>query len=147
MEIRPLSETYAVSPQITAEDASAIKAAGFDTVICNRPDGEIPADLHVEALRPAMEAAGLKLVVNPMPGGGLTMEHIEAQRDAIEAGERVLAYCASGNRSSILWALALAGTRPTEELVAAGAQYGYQVPQFRDLIDSLAQQGGAETGA
>ncbi len=141
MDIRPLSDAYAVSPQIAPEDIPDIAAAGFDTVVCNRPDGEVPPELHVEALRPAIEAAGLTLVVNPMPGGGLTMDHIAAQRSAIEDGGKVLAYCASGNRSSILWALALAGTRPTEDLVAAGAQYGYQTPQFRDLIEKLAQDG------
>ena len=140
MDIRPLSETYAVTPQITPDDIAAIKAAGFQTVICNRPDGEIPPDLHAETLRPLVEGAGLAYVVNPMSGGGLTMDHITAQRAAIDAGGKVLAYCASGNRSSILWALALAGTQPTDTLIAAGAQYGYQAGQFRDLIDRLAGQ-------
>lgn len=138
MDIRPLSETYSVSPQITPEDVANIKAAGFETVICNRPDGEIPPDLHAETLRKAVEAAGLRFVLNPMAGGGLTLDHVDAQRAAIDSGGRVLAYCASGNRSSILWALALAGRQPTDALIAAGAQYGYQAGQFRDLIDRLA---------
>lgn len=140
MDIRPLSDDYAVSPQITAEDAPAIAAAGFDTVVCNRPDTEIPPELQAEALRPAIEAAGLRLVVNPVVGGALSEENVRAQKAAMEGGGRVLAYCASGNRSSIVWALALAGTRPTDELVAAGAKYGYQVPQFRELIERLARE-------
>lgn len=142
MDIRPLDENYAVSPQIAPEDIAAIAAAGFTTVIDNRPDGEIPPELHAEALRPAFEAAGIALVVNPVVGGALTMENVTAQRAAIDsASGKVLAYCASGNRSSIVWALAMAGRRPTGDLVAAGAQYGYQVPQFRDMIDKLAAQG------
>ena len=44
MDIRRLTETYAVSPQITPEDVAAIKAAGFTTIINNRPDGEIPVE-------------------------------------------------------------------------------------------------------
>ena len=138
MDIRPLTETYAVTPQIAPEDIAAIAEAGFQTVICNRPDGEIPPELHLSALRPALEAAGLKVVENPMSGGGLTMEHIDTQRAAIDAGGKVLAYCASGNRSSILYALAMAGRAPTDDLIEAGARYGYQVPQFRDLIERLA---------
>ncbi len=144
MEIRPLDDRYAVSPQITPEDIPAIAAAGFTTVIDNRPDAEIPPELHAETLRPALEAAGITLVVNPVVGGALTMENVEAQRAGMKAagqdgaGGKVLAYCASGNRSSIVWALALAGQRPTDELIAAGTQYGYQVAQFRDLIDKLA---------
>lgn len=139
LDIRPLDGSYAVSPQIMPEDIPAIAEAGYTTVIDNRPDTEIPPELHAEALRPALEAAGIALVVNPVLGGALTMDNVEAQRAAIEgAKSKVLAYCASGNRSSIVWALAHAGRRPTDELVAAGAQYGYQVPQFRDLIDKLA---------
>ncbi len=39
MEIRALTPTYAVSPQIEATDLPAIKAAGYTTIIDNRPDG------------------------------------------------------------------------------------------------------------
>jgi len=140
MDIRPLTDAYSVTPQILAEDIPAIAAAGFTTVICNRPDGENPADLAAEALRPAIEAAGMVLVVNPVIGGALTMENVEAQRAALDgASGKVLAYCASGNRSSIVWALANAGRMPVDDLIAPGARYGYQVAQFRGLIEQLAQ--------
>ncbi|WP_068300089.1 TIGR01244 family sulfur transferase [Pararhodobacter sp. CCB-MM2] len=142
MDIRPLDATYSVTPQITQEDIPAIKAAGFTTVICNRPDREIPDALHASAMQQAVEAAGLAFVVNPVTGGALTMENVDLQREAIDgATGPVLAYCASGNRSSIVWALALAGRQPTDALIEAGAQYGYQAGQFRELIDRLAQQG------
>jgi uncharacterized protein (TIGR01244 family) len=142
MDIRPIAEGYAVSPQIAPEDVPAIAARGFTTVICNRPDTEVPHELAAAVIRIAVEAAGLRFVDNPMAGGGLTMDHIEAQRAALDgATGPVLAYCASGNRSTILWALANAGRKPTAELVQAGAPYGYQVPMFRDLIERLAQQG------
>lgn len=142
MDIRPLTDTYSVTPQILPEDVPAIAAAGFTTVICNRPDGEIPADLAAEAMRALVEGAGMAFVVNPVIGGALTMDNVTAQRAAIDgAPGKVLAYCASGNRSSIVWALANAGRRPTDDLIAAGAQYGYQTAQFRGLIDQLAQQG------
>jgi len=143
MDIRPLSEVYAVSPQIQPEDIEAIAAAGIAVVICNRPDGEIPQDLAAEIMRPLVEAAGMAFVVNPIIGGALTMENVEAQRAALDGTDRkILAYCASGNRSSIVWALALAGRQPTDDLIAVGAPYGYQIAQFRGLIDQLAQQSG-----
>jgi len=109
-------------------------------VICNRPDAENPAPLQAEAVRAAAEAAGLVFVLNPVMPGQLTMENVETQRAAIDgAPGKVLAYCASGNRSSIVWALANAGRVPTDDLIAAGARYGYQLAQFRDMIDRLAQ--------
>jgi len=142
MDIRPIAEGYAVTPQIEPADVPDIAAQGFTTVICNRPDGEVPHELSAQVIRAAVEAAGLTFIENPMAGGALAMDHITAQRAALDgAGGPVLAYCASGNRSTILWALANAGRRPTDELVRAGADYGYQVPQFRDLIDRLAGNG------
>lgn len=140
MDIRPLNDSYAVSPQILPEHLAEIAAQGFTCVICNRPNAEIPAELSAEAMQAAAEAAGLAFVVNPVVGGALTMENVEAQRAAIDGTDgKILAYCASGNRSSIVWALANAGRMPTDDLIAAGTQYGYQTAQFRDLIERLAQ--------
>jgi uncharacterized protein (TIGR01244 family) len=140
MDIRSLTPDYAVSPQIDMTDLPAIKAAGFTTVIDNRPDGEIPPHLHTEAMRAAAEAAGLTFVANPVIGGALTMANVQAQGAAIaEATGPVLAYCASGNRSSICWALSQAGTRPVDELVGLPARHGYNLEGLRPQIEALAR--------
>ena len=142
MDIRPLTDSYAVSPQIAPGDLAAIKAAGFTTVIDNRPDGEIPADLHFGPMQAAAEALGLTFVVNPVIGGAMTIANVAAQKAAIAAANGpVLAYCASGNRSSVVWALAHAGSRPTDELIAIPARFGYQLEGVRGQIDTLARQG------
>lgn len=140
MDIRHLTDTYAVSPQITPDDVATIAGAGFTTVICNRPDGEIPPDVQADALRRAVEAAGLRFVVNSVVGGAITMENVTAQGDALTASTGpVLAYCASGNRSSIVWALSQAGTRPTDELIAIPAKFGYALEPFRPTLEQLAK--------
>lgn len=142
MDIRQLTETYAVSPQITQADLPELKAAGFTTIIDNRPDGEIPGDLHSAAMRQAAEAIGLTFVANPIIGGGMTMANVAAQKAAIDAATGpVFAYCASGNRSSVVWALAHAGKMPTNDLIAIPAKYGYQLEGVRGQIDALAQKG------
>jgi len=142
MDIRALTPSYAVSPQITPEDLPAIKAAGYGVVIDNRPDGEIPPALHTAVMQAAAEALGLHFVVNPVIGGALTAANVAAQRAAIAtASGPVLAYCASGNRSSIVWALALAGQRPTDELIAIPARFGYQLEGLRGQLDALAGKG------
>lgn len=138
MDIRPLTPHYAVSPQIAPEDMPAIKAAGFTTIIDNRPDTEIPAELQTEQMRQAAEAAGLAFIANPVIGGGLTMDNVEAQKKGMEAASGpVLAYCASGNRSSQVWALSQAGQRPTDELIATPARHGYQLEGLRATLDAL----------
>ena len=138
MDIRPLTADYAVSPQISPADLPAIKAAGFTTVIDNRPDGEIPPELQAAAMRAAAEALGLTFVLNPVQPGGWTPETVASQRAAMDAAKGpVFAYCASGNRCSIVWALAEAKRRPVEELVGIPARHGYQLDHLRPRIADL----------
>jgi len=139
MQIRHLTPDFAVSPQITPEDVAAIKAAGFVTVVCNRPDAEIPADLHAAEMRKLVEAQGLEFILNPLIPGAFTPENIATQGQAQEkARGPVFAYCASGNRSSIAWAMSQAGRIATDELIARAAQQGYNLEPFRARIDGLA---------
>lgn len=140
MDIRKLTEDYAVSPQVDPEDFAAIKAAGFTRVINNRPDGEIPPSHRSDVMRAAAEAAGLDYVENPVIGGALTMDNVTAQAEAMEAATGpVLAYCASGNRSSIVWALAKAGEMEADDLIGLPARHGYNLEGLRPQIAALAR--------
>ncbi len=40
MDIKTIDKTISVSPQISVDDLAAIRAAGYRSIICNRPDGE-----------------------------------------------------------------------------------------------------------
>lgn len=141
MEIRQISPSYAVSPQIDPSDLPQIAAAGFKAIICNRPDAEIPPSHHAEAMQVAAQAAGLKFTYIPVTHQGLNMEMVSGQAAAMEAaGGPVLAYCASGTRSSIVWSLSQAGKLPTDEIIAATAAAGYELGGMRGQIDMLAQQ-------
>jgi uncharacterized protein (TIGR01244 family) len=142
MDIRPLTDRYAVAPQILPEDFAALAADGVTTVICNRPDMEVPPELQADAMRAAAEAAGLRFVENPIMGGGLTLEAIETQGTALtEAEGNVLAYCASGTRSAIVWALSQAGQMPTDDIIAATARGGYALDGLAPQIEALAARG------
>ncbi len=141
MDIRALTPDYAVSPQIDPSDLAAIKAAGFTTIIDNRPDGEIPDSLQAERMRLAAEALGLTFVSNPVTPGMFTDQVIETQRKAVEnSSGPVFAYCASGNRSSCVWALMNAGAKPLEELVGAPARFGYNLTPLVPMIEARARR-------
>lgn len=141
MDIRPLTPDYAVSPQIDPVDMAAIKAAGYVMVIDNRPDAEIPPSHHTDAMAAAAKAAGLAFVANPVIGGALTMENVEAQANAIAtANGPVFAYCASGNRSSIVWALSNAGKMPTDDLIGIPARFGYNLEGLRGQLDAMGKR-------
>ncbi len=138
MDIRPLTPDYAVSPQIEPGDLPAIKAAGFTTIIDNRPNGEIPGHLHDKVMQAAAESMGFTFVVNPIIGGAMTEANVTAQRAAMDAAQGpVFAYCASGNRCSVVWAMAMAGSMPADDLVGIPARFGYQLDHLRPQIAAL----------
>lgn len=141
MDIRALTPSYAVSPQIELADLAAIKDAGYLVVIDNRPDAEIPEPLHTEAMRAQAEALGLTFVANPVIGGAITMANVTTQAETIAAAQGpVFAYCASGNRSSVVWALAHAGKVATDDLIAVPARFGYNLEPLRAQIEALVPQ-------
>lgn len=140
MDIRQISPDYAVTPQIEPADVPAIKAAGFRAIICNRPDVEVPHELSSDVIRIAAEAAGLGFVVNPVTHQTLNMDMVATQMAAMQdAGGPVLAYCASGTRSSIVWSLGQAGHMPADAIIAATAKAGYDLAGLRPRLDALAE--------
>jgi uncharacterized protein (TIGR01244 family) len=143
MESRRITDTYSVAPQITAEDLAGLRAAGFSTVICNRPDCEVPDDLSAARIRDAAEAAGLDFHDLPLTHDSMSPERIARQRRICEnAAGPVLAYCASGTRCTIVWALGEAGHRTTDEILSMARAAGYDLAPLRPRIDALASEGG-----
>ena len=105
MEVRQITDDYAVSQQITPDEVAAIKAAGFKSVICNRPDGEQPGQPSHDDIKTAVEAAGLAFRYIPVISGQMTADNVADQAQALEEIEGpVLAYCRSGTRCTNLYA-------------------------------------------
>ncbi|HCP82175.1 MAG TPA: TIGR01244 family phosphatase [Octadecabacter sp.] len=139
MDIRQLTPDFAVSPQIDPQDLPAIAALGFSTIVANRPDAEVPPSHQVEAMQAAATAAGIELVVLPVTHVTLTPDLGAQLQDArANAKGPVLAYCASGTRSTIVWALSQAGKRDTNEIIETAAQNGYDLSMMRSQLDALA---------
>ena len=138
MDIRPLTPRYSVSPQIAAEDLSAIAEAGFATVICNRPDVEVPPSHRAAAIQVAAEAAGLRFEVLELTHQTMTPANVALQRQMIEESSGpVLAYCASGTRCSVIWALGQAGTMPVDDVLARTSQAGYALDGLRPTLEQI----------
>ncbi len=138
MEIRPITPRYAVSPQITVEDVPAIAEAGFVKVICNRPNAEVPADMQSDAIGDAVRAAGLEYEVLELTHQTMTPENVSRQRDMAETcSGPVLAYCASGTRCSVVWALGQCDRMSTDEILTATTNAGYQLENLRPALDQI----------
>jgi len=141
MDIRQITDAYAVAPQIEPTDMVAVAAAGFVAVINNRPDAEVSGPQLSTPMQVAAEAAGLRYIANPVVNGALTLDMVTNQGTAVaQVDGPVLAWCRSGTRSSIVWALSQAGKMPTKDIIAQLATAGYQIPGLDQQIDQLASQ-------
>ena len=139
-DFRPLSNSFFASEQLSIADIAAAKAEGVTTIVNNRPDGEDPSAPQSDAVRAEAEAAGLSYVSIPIGHSGFSEPQIDAMINAMEKAEgKVLAYCRSGTRSTLLWALSNAklGADPNEISRLAMAA-GYDVSPVRPMMDMLA---------
>lgn len=101
MNIRPINEEYSVSGQIQVADLDEIKALGFKSIVCHRPDGEEAGQPSFDAI--AARASELGLAIKHIPVGpmGVTPDAVAAMVDALDDFERpMLGYCRSGARST-----------------------------------------------
>lgn len=141
MDIRYITPDYAVSPQIIAEDVPAIAEAGFKLVICNRPDAEVTPDLAAESIRAAVEAAGLAFEALPLTQDTMTLDNAARHRALLEGAQGpVLAYCRSGTRCSIVWALGHAATMSADDILSKTSAAGYQLDQLRQTLTQISGQ-------
>lgn len=139
MQINTLSDDYSVSPQIEVCDVPSIIQAGFKSVICNRPDQENPEPRQIEAIKAAVEAAGMEFAENVFDPSSFGPDKIERQAELLaQLPSPVFAYCASGNRCSIVWAFAQAGRIATDTILDATTQAGYQLAHLRPQLEMLA---------
>lgn len=139
-DFRPLGDRVLASPQIEPRDIAAAKAQGVTLVINNRPEGEASDQTPGAEIEAAARAAGLDYVAIPVGGSGFGEPQVQAMAEALARAEgKVLAYCRSGTRSTLLWSLAQAQAgRDPDEIAAAAAAAGYDVTPVRPAIDMLA---------
>ncbi|MFK4004844.1 TIGR01244 family sulfur transferase [Qipengyuania sp. NPDC077563] len=145
VEFKQLREGMLASPQIEAGDVARAKEAGVTLIINNRPDGEAgdqPAGADIEA---AAQANGIAYRSIPVSSAGFSLPQIEEMKAALdEADGTVLAFCRSGTRSTILWALAKAKSgAPVDQLSDDASAAGYDLSGIQPTMKMLSRQSGS----
>ncbi len=107
---RWLTSDFATAGQLTADDMAQAAAAGFRSVINNRPDFEGGAGQPTsQAVEQAAAAAGLEYAFLPVQSAYQTPDEIARMRALLEQLPKpVLAYCRSGARTTNLFRAAQA---------------------------------------
>lgn len=136
---RKLTDTIYVSPQIGLDEIAEAARIGIKLIINNRPEGESDDQLPGPAVEAAARTVGVDYVAIPVTHSGFSEPQVAAMAKALnEAEGPVLAYCRSGTRSTLLWALSEAsqGGDP-DALTNMAAKAGYDANPVRPLMDML----------
>lgn len=136
-----LDDNFYVAGQIQPDDIPELTLAGIKTIVNNRPDGEDPATqpfgLEIEA---AAREHGIEVVNIPFTTQTLTSVEVAEFIDVLErrGGEPMLAFCRSGNRSSLVWAAAKVGLgTPLDEVIEKAGRAGYDLRSAAPFLHNL----------
>lgn len=142
MEPRRLTDQFSAAPQITVADVAAAKAAGFGFIVNNRPEGESADQTSGDDIEAACLEAGLGYCAIPVDHTGFSAEQVAALSALMVSPRPILAYCRSGTRSTMLWALASAsrGDAP-DHLIDQALAAGYDVRALRPAMEQLRGEG------
>ena len=127
MNIIKLTDTLAVSAQITPADVAVIAEAGYRVLINNRPDGEettqpANADIEAAAVAAGLEYHHLPCNARDFPGNGFA-----DMRNLLDDPERpVLAFCRTGTRCTNLW-VASCDEAGRARAIDTGRQLGFDL--------------------
>src|SRR3546814_11366594 len=126
MEIKTINAQLGVSPQIQPGEVAAIAAAGYRSIICNRPDGEEAGQPPAAAIAEVAHRHKIGFAHIPVVSGQMTGTDAMLMANALaELPSPILAFCRSGSRSEKLAAMA---TAPSASY--AGPDYDVRIPRW-----------------
>ena len=133
---RQLDDKTLIAGQIRPEDVPALKELGVTLIVNNRPDYEDAGQPEGDDIEAAAKAAGIGYRHVPI-ARGMGPSDIEAMREAMHsAGEgKLFAFCRSGNRSALAWAVAKSEDGvPSAELNRMANEAGFDLGPVAHLI-------------
>lgn len=142
MAIEKISDYLYISKQLDERNIKRIaQFEGIKTVICNRPDGEEPGQPDFETVKHWLNEAGIEHVVYlPATMDTITDDTLlqEFQETVAKSPAPILAYCRTGTRSALMWALnqAKRGVEVNSVIKAADLA-GVDLSKARDKLEAV----------
>ena len=138
MKFAKINNELTVSDQITIEDLKEIQAQGYKTIFCNRPDQESEGQLTFSIIEKEAQNLGIKAIHQPVIGGQISDDDIAQFGSSFELAQKpIFAYCRTGTRCSMLWALSHAKTLPIDEILNKTQIAGYDLSPLLERLNSL----------
>jgi len=134
--LRQLDDKTLVSGQIKPEEVAGLRDQGVTMIVNNRADHEDAGQPLAADIEAAAEQAGIEYRFIPI-ARGIGPADVDAMQDALrECGDgKLLAFCRSGNRSTLAWAVARSAEGvPREELERGAAQAGVDLGPVAHLL-------------
>ena len=135
-ETRQLDDKTLVSGQILPADVAEFQRQGVTMIVNNRPDHEDEDQPLSGEIEEAAGQAGVEYRFIPIVRG-IGPADVDAMHHAMcETGDgKLLAFCRSGTRSTLAWAVARARQgAPREELEAGAAEAGVDLNAVAHLL-------------
>jgi uncharacterized protein (TIGR01244 family) len=136
---RKLTEDMLVAPQISLDAVVEAARQGVTLIINNRPEDESADQTPGPDIETAARSAGMEYIAIPVTHAGFAEWQVMAMAEALETADgKILAYCRSGTRSTLLWALARAskGDHPAV-LAEQAADAGYDLTPITAMMDMV----------
>ena len=139
--LKKLSNDVSVCMQLFPEQIDFIKQSGFKTIINNRPDMEKPGQPHSGDIEKLAKEAGIDYIHLPMRPGQITPDLLDAMANAFKnSSGPVLAHCASGMSSTILWCFVNVKEMGVDGVINAATNAGMDVEKIRPALTGYVAQ-------
>ena len=138
-QLRKITDNVSVCAQVFPEQIDFIKQSGFKTIINNRPDMEKPGQPFAGDIEKLAREAGMNYVHLPMQPGQITPELLASMAETIENSDGpVVAHCATGMRSTILWCFVNVKEMGVDGVMSAATAAGMDVEKIRPALTGYA---------
>lgn len=137
MNLKPLTADLSVTSQIMPEDLVELAAAGYRSIISNRPDEESPDQPDWSTIKAAATRHGMEARAIPVVANQISDTDVDKFREAYRLLPKpIAAFCRTGTRSALLWALANEANLSVEERMTIAGDQGYDLTPFRPRLEA-----------
>ena len=136
MNLKPLTADLSVTPQIEPSEIAELAARGFKSIIGNRPEGETPDQPAWSSLAAQAEQHGLAALQIPVTVGQIGAADVERFAQALrELPKPIAAFCRTGTRAAMLWALTNPEGWTADERLRVAADQGFDLEPLRGRLE------------